>query len=155
MKTLSSSFDSDNGAYGGGGHNVEYFDSNGPLRGYKRDLYEGGIRAPLIARWPGRIQRGTVSDQISTPPGTSFPTFAEIAGAPVPADLDGISLSYRPCWESPVRSNTTTSIGSFYEQASANKPSAQGPIGKLSACNITRTTKPETFELYRPRHRSL
>ncbi len=83
-------FDSDNGAYGGG-HNVEFFDSNGPFRGFKRDLYEGGIRAPMIARWPGRIQPGTVSDHINAA-WDLFPTFAEIAGAPVPADLDGISF---------------------------------------------------------------
>jgi arylsulfatase A-like enzyme len=84
-------FDSDNGAYGGGGHDVEFFDSNGPFRGYKRDLYEGGIRAPMIARWPGRIQPGTVSDHMNAM-WDLYPTFCEVAGASVPDGLDGISF---------------------------------------------------------------
>jgi arylsulfatase A-like enzyme len=84
-------FDSDNGPYAGGGHNVEFFDSNGPLRGAKRDLYEGGIRAPFIARWPGRIQAGTVSDHINAM-WDLYPTFCEAAGATVPGGLDGVSI---------------------------------------------------------------
>ena len=38
---------------------MQFFDSNGPYRGYKRDLYEGGIRMPTLARWPGRIEAGS------------------------------------------------------------------------------------------------
>ena len=67
----------------------------GPLRGRKRDMYEGGIRTPAIARWPGKIQPGVVSDQV-----WAFydflPTMAELTGQPLPADqvshLDGISI---------------------------------------------------------------
>ena len=84
-------FTSDNGPHKEGGHNSDFFDSNGPLRGTKRDLYDGGIRVPAMAAWPGRIRAGQTSDQ----PWAFWdflPTAAELAGAPVPADIDGVSL---------------------------------------------------------------
>ena len=84
-------FASDNGPHREGGANPEFFRSSGPLRGIKRDLYEGGIRVPLLARWPGRIQAGAVSDHVSAF-WDFLPTLAELAGAPRPADTDGISL---------------------------------------------------------------
>ncbi len=83
-------FTSDNGPHHEGGHDHEFFDSNGPLRGYKRDLYEGGIRVPMIVRWPGHIEPGTVSDQ----PLAHYdwlPTACELAGIEAPARIDGIS----------------------------------------------------------------
>lgn len=83
-------FASDNGAMSEGGWRREYFNSSGPLRGGKRDMYEGGIRTPLIAWWPGRVAPGGVSDHVS-----AFwdfvPTACELAGIPAPADTDGIS----------------------------------------------------------------
>lgn len=82
---------SDNGPHLEGGHQPDFFDSNGPLRGYKRDLYEGGIRAPLLARWPGRLQAGTTSDLISAH-WDMLPTFCELAGATTPEGLDGVSI---------------------------------------------------------------
>ena len=82
---------SDNGPHREGGHQPDVFDSNGPLRGYKRDLYEGGIRAPLIARWPGQISPGGTSDLVSAH-WDMLPTFCELGGADVPDGLDGISL---------------------------------------------------------------
>jgi len=66
------------------------FDSNGVFRGGKRDLYEGGIREPFIARWPGKVSPGTVSDHISAF-WDFLPTACEIAGVSVPENTDGIS----------------------------------------------------------------
>lgn len=84
-------FSSDNGPHEEGGAKVDFFDSNGPLRGMKRDLYEGGIRVPMIARWPGKIAPGTESDHISTF-WDVMPTLAEIAGTNIPESTDGISF---------------------------------------------------------------
>ncbi len=84
------SFTSDNGPHREGGHNPDFFNSNGPLKGHKRDLYEGGIRAPFIARWPGKIKPGTTCD-LPTAMWDVMPTCAEIAGIDPPAGLDGIS----------------------------------------------------------------
>jgi len=69
----------------------ERFDSNGPLRGMKRDLYEGGIRVPMIARWPGRIKAGSVSHQVWAM-WDFLPTAAELAGLKPPPDIDGLSM---------------------------------------------------------------
>lgn len=84
-------FTSDNGPHMEGGADPDYFDSNGPLKGYKRDLYEGGIRVPMIAVWNGKIVAGSETDHISAF-WDVFPTVAEISGASVPEDIDGISF---------------------------------------------------------------
>ncbi len=84
-------FTSDNGPHREGGADPEFFDSNGPLRGYKRDLYEGGIRVPLIARWPEKIKAGTVSGHVSAF-WDFMPTFAELVGAKHLPVTDGISI---------------------------------------------------------------
>ena len=83
-------FSSDNGPHQEGGHNMEFFDSNGKLRGMKRDVYEGGIRVPFIARWPARIKPGRTSGHISGFQDI-MPTLCELAGVPLPA-TDGISM---------------------------------------------------------------
>lgn len=84
-------FSSDNGPHQEAGADPEYFDSNGPFRGFKRDLYEGGIRVPMIAKWPGNIQEGTVSDHVSAF-WDMLPTFAELTGEEPPGNIDGISM---------------------------------------------------------------
>jgi arylsulfatase A-like enzyme len=84
-------FSSDNGPHKEGGVDPKFFQSAGPFRGIKRDLYEGGIRVPLIVRWPGKIKRGMVSDRIGAF-WDFLPTAAEIAQAKVPEQLDGLSL---------------------------------------------------------------
>lgn len=83
-------FTSDNGPHREGGNDPEWFDSNGPLRGIKRDLYEGGIRVPMIARWPGTVPSASESDHISAF-WDFLPTAVEVAGGNVPKGLDGIS----------------------------------------------------------------
>ncbi len=84
-------FTSDNGPHLEGGAQPDYFDSNGPLRGYKRDMYEGGIRVPLVASWPGIIKPGTTTDHISAF-WDMLPTFTEIVGVKNPENIDGISM---------------------------------------------------------------
>jgi arylsulfatase A len=84
-------FTSDNGPHKEGGHDPLFFDSNGPLRGYKRDLYEGGIRVPMIARMPGTIKPGSKTDHISAF-WDVMPTLCQIAGIDTPKGVDGISF---------------------------------------------------------------
>lgn len=83
---------SDNGPHEEGGVDPDLFDANGPLRGYKRNLYEGGVRVPLIAWGPGRIAAGTTSSR-PTPLYDLLPTLADLAGAPAPSDTDGLSAA--------------------------------------------------------------
>ncbi|WOH36024.1 arylsulfatase [Thalassotalea fonticola] len=84
-------FTSDNGPSWEGGADLEFFDSNGPLRGYKRDLYEGGIKMPTIAWWPGKIVANSSSDHLSAF-WDIMPTLADVAGVDKPASTDGISM---------------------------------------------------------------
>ena len=84
-------FTSDNGAHAEGGIHPDDFNSNGQWRGMKRDLYEGGIRVPMIVRWPGKVKAGTTSDHISAF-WDMLPTFCEIGGVAAPANIDGISM---------------------------------------------------------------
>ena len=85
-------FSSDNGPHLEGGADPDYFGSNGPLRGYKRDLYEGGIRVPTLAYWPTQITPNSKSDHISAF-WDFFPTAIEIAGLDYNSSkIDGISF---------------------------------------------------------------
>jgi arylsulfatase A-like enzyme len=84
-------FTSDNGPHKEGGVDPKFFKSSGPLRGIKRDLYEGGIRVPMIVRWPARVPAGVVSDQVWAM-WDILPTVAEISRTKAPASQDGISM---------------------------------------------------------------
>ncbi len=84
-------FTSDNGPHREGGNNPDFFDSNGKLRGIKRDLYEGGIRVPTIVRWPGHIASGSTSGVVGSFADV-LPTLADLAGGSVPEGIDGLSI---------------------------------------------------------------
>ena len=84
-------FSSDNGPAREGGGSETFFNSAGPLRGYKRSLHDGGIRVPMIVRWPGQIEPGRV-DHFPWAFWDFLPTAAELAGALAPAGIDGISV---------------------------------------------------------------
>jgi len=84
-------FTSDNGPHREGGGDPAFFRSSGGLRGIKRDLYEGGIRVPMIARWTDGVPAGVESDH----PWAHWdllPTLAELAGADMPTGIDGLSM---------------------------------------------------------------
>jgi arylsulfatase A-like enzyme len=84
-------FSSDNGPHVEGGADPDYFDSNGILRGYKRDVYEGGVRVPMIARWAGVIRPGTETEHVSAF-WDVMPTLAELLNLEVPDNIDGVSF---------------------------------------------------------------
>ncbi|MCC5875581.1 MAG: arylsulfatase [Candidatus Sumerlaeia bacterium] len=85
-------FTSDNGPQATDGHSPAFFNSSGPYRGAKRDLYEGGIRVPFIATWPGKIEPGSISHHIGDF-ADLLPTFADLAGTEPPEDIDGRSIA--------------------------------------------------------------
>ncbi len=83
-------FTSDNGPHKEGGNDPGYFKSSGIYRGIKRDLYEGGIREPFIAYWPGKIKPGVTSQVCAL--WDMYPTFLELAGIKNSKKTDGISI---------------------------------------------------------------
>ena len=84
-------FSSDNGPHAEGGVRPTFFKSAGPLRGIKRDLYEGGIRVPMIVRWPGKVKPGVVNDHVCAF-WDFLPTAADMAGVAPLRGIDGISM---------------------------------------------------------------
>lgn len=85
-------FTSDNGPHDEGGHDTDRFVPSGPLRGMKRDLYEGGIREPFIARWPGTAPAGVISDYIGYF-GDLMATASDLAGTTPPEGIDSVSFA--------------------------------------------------------------
>ena len=83
-------FASDNGPHKEGGHDPDFFNSNGPWRGYKRDVYEGGIRVPMIVSWPGHIAKGETDFMCSF--WDMMPTLRDLTGSASPEGMDGVSL---------------------------------------------------------------
>jgi len=85
-------FTSDNGPTSAGGADPEFFNGNGDLKGIKRDLYEGGIRVPFVAHWPGKIKAGRTTDHISAF-WDFMATCADLAGVETPGQSNGISYA--------------------------------------------------------------
>ena len=84
-------FTSDNGPHKEGGNDPFFFDSNGALQGYKRSLHDGGIRVPMIVRWPGGTPAGATSDFVWYF-ADFLPTVADLLGFEIPGGIDGISV---------------------------------------------------------------
>lgn len=110
-------FTSDNGHHDEGGHNTERFDPNGPLRGKKRDLYEGGIRVPMIASWPGKMPAGEVTDHIAYF-GDLMATAADLAGVDPPANIDSVSFAPTLRGQKDKQKDHEYLYWEFYEQGS-------------------------------------
>ncbi len=131
-------FTSDNGPHAEGGNNPDFFDSNGPLRGIKRHLYEGGIRVPMIVRWKGKTPAGSVSNHVGYF-GDWMATAAELAGLPETGSSDSISFLPVIIGDSGNQRSHDYLYWEFYERGSAQavrmgrwkglrKPMFSGPI---------------------------
>ena len=110
-------FTSDNGPHNEAGHNLERFNPSGPLRGTKRALYEGGIRVPAIAWWPGTVKPGSTSDHLAYF-ADWMATAAELGGATLPEGTD--SVSFAPTLRGDVKDQQQHEYlyWEFYEQGS-------------------------------------
>lgn len=84
-------FTSDNGPHKEGGADPDYFNSNGPLKGYKRDLYEGGIRVPMIVKWKGEIKAESKTNHISAF-WDVMPTISDLTNTKIKTAIDGVSF---------------------------------------------------------------
>lgn len=130
-------FSSDNGPHREGGHDPDFFDSNGPLRGIKRDLYEGGIRVPLIVYWPGAIEPGVVEDPLAF--WDFMPTALDLAAVAAPDDIDGIS--YLPAILDYVQPQHEYLYWEFHEQGKKQAV-------RLDSLKAIRFVEEDRIELY-------
>ncbi|PSR53439.1 sulfatase [Adhaeribacter arboris] len=135
-------FTSDNGPHKEGGGDPVFFNSSGPLRGVKRDLYEGGIRVPLLVRAPGRVPAGKVSDQ----PWAFWdilPTVGQLTATPTPANIDGISFAEALAGKTPVKKHDY-----FYWQFKEGELKEAVTQGYWKLIRFKEEGKPELLELY-------
>lgn len=136
-------FTSDNGSHAEGGYQPKMLQSSGPLRGYKRDLYEGGIRVPTIAHWPAGISKPGLCDHASAF-WDFLPTACELAGVQVPAGIDGISYAPSLTGKGEQRSHEFL-YWEFHEQ-NGRRALRQGDW-KLVQYNLTKNEKPLLYHL--------
>jgi arylsulfatase A-like enzyme len=110
-------FSSDNGPHAEGGYDPAMNDSNGPLRGKKRDLYEGGVRVPFIARWPGKVKAGRTSDLVVdfSDVMSTFAALANVDPAKLPK-TDGVSFLPELLGDSATQRKKDFLYWEFYEQ---------------------------------------
>ena len=137
-------FSSDNGVHCVGGHDPDFFDSNGPYRGYKRDLYEGGVRAPFVVNWPDKIKERRTVDNVTTF-WDFLSTMTELVGAKPIKDIDGISYFSLLTGEGKEPRKHDYIYYEFYEQGGKQSILKEG--WKLVRLNMS---KPEKLkeELY-------
>jgi arylsulfatase A-like enzyme len=136
-------FTSDNGPSKEGGKELAYFNSSGGLRGGKRDLYEGGIRVPFIARWPGRVKKGAVSSQ-QVAFWDMLPTFTELAGLQAPPRVDDVSVAPTLLGKGQQQQHPYL-YWEFYEQGG----SVAARQGQWKAIRLNRAVSPNgPIELY-------
>lgn len=138
-------FASDNGPHQEGGHKVDFFDSNGSLRGAKRDLYEGGIRVPMIVKWPAKVKAGSTSDHQSAF-WDILPTFCDIAGVDKPADIDGLSFAPTLLGETARQKKHPYLYWEFYELG--GRQAVREGNWKYVKLNVRDETKAVVRELY-------
>lgn len=137
-------FSSDNGVHKVGGNDPDFFDSNGPFRGYKRDLYEGGVRTPMIISWPSVIKEKRVTDHVSAF-WDFLPTMADMLGDKVETDIDGISYLPTIMNNKDAQKEHEYIYYEFYEQG--GKQSILKDGWKLVRLNLSKPGK-ERNELY-------
>jgi uncharacterized sulfatase len=150
-------FTSDNGPHMEAGNDPLLFNPSGPLRGMKRDLYEGGIRVPMIAWWPGTIQPGQVSGHIGYF-GDLMATSAELAGVETPPDTDSVSFLPTLLGKSERQQEHEYLYWEFYERGSAQAvrwgdwKGIRKPMlsGQLEVYNVSRDPG-EKYDLSRRR----
>lgn len=135
-------FTSDNGPHREGGYAPELNDSNGRLRGIKRDLYEGGIRVPLIVRWPGNAPPAVDTNHVGAF-WDLFPTFAEIAGVELTQRIDGRSL-YSSFVGRSARGQNRTLYWEFHE-GNASKQAIR--MGKWKGVRLSPSSPIELYDL--------
>lgn len=131
-------FSSDNGVHNVGGHDPEFFDSNGPFRGYKRDLYEGGVRTPFIVSWPHQIKQHRKTFHISAF-WDFLPTVCDITGVDIPDDTNGISYLPTLLGEESKQSRHEYIYYEFYEMG--GKQSILKDGWKLVRLNLSKPGK--------------
>jgi len=136
-------FTSDNGGQSGDGPDLEFFNANRPLRGAKGTVYEGGIRVPMIARWPGRIASGRADDFVWAN-WDVLPTLAELAGVAPPRGIDGHSVLDRVLGTGPGRPHDF-----LYWEHPARGDLLQGVrMGNYKAVRLRRGAPLELYNLH-------
>ena len=136
-------FTSDNGPHFEGGYNPKMLNSSGPLRGGKRDLYEGGIRVPMIAHWPAGIAKPGTSDHASAF-WDFLPTACELAGADAPEGLHGIS--YAPTLTGKGEQRVHDFLYWEFHEQNTRRALRQGDW-KLVQYDLDKEGKPELYHL--------
>ncbi|TCD08309.1 sulfatase [Pedobacter frigidisoli] len=135
-------FTSDNGPHKEGGADPVYFNSAGPFRGVKRDLYEGGIRVPLIVRAPGKVPAGK-SEASPWAFWDILPTFGELTGTATPKNIDGLSFFPLLSGKKPVKEHEY-----LYWQFNESGLKEALTKGDWKLIRFKETGSPEKLELY-------